>query len=139
MKKIILAVLMLSTFLSCKKKTTEGECGFRPCTLEFIGVGIKYADNKGAAAEVKDFSVVNQRTGEKVDPRASAASSVIKGTYPIVNDGHREILSEEGDDLKVTATSVETNQTKSVIVNVKGGKCSCHVSKVSGPELVTFD
>lgn len=139
MKRIILAVLMASTFLSCEKKTTETECGFQACTLEFIGVGIKFTDNEGVAAEVKDFSVMNQRTGEKVYASSGPSSNLIKGTYLIVDDGNRESLSEAGDDLKVTATSAETNQTKSVIVKVKGGKCSCHIAKVSGPELVTFD
>lgn len=139
MKKIILAVLMISTFLSCEKKTTETECGVLACTMEFIGVAIKFADNKGDAAEVKYFKVMNQRTGERVYASSGPSANLIKGTYLVVDDGNRERLSEEGDDLKVTATSVETNQTKSAVIKVKGGKCSCHISKVSGPELLTFD
>lgn len=130
---------MVSTFLSCEKKTTETDCEILACTLEFRAVGIKFTDNKGDAAEVKNFSVMNQRTGEKVYASSGPSSNLIKGTYLIVDDGNRESLSEEGDDLKVTATSLETNQTKSAIIKVKGGKCSCHVSKVSGPELVAFD
>ncbi len=139
MKNILLAVFMFSSLLSCEKKTPETDCGTQECTLEFRAVSINFADNKGDAAEVKNFEVINQRTGEKVYASSAPFSNLMKGSYLIIDDGNRESLSEEGDDLKVTATSAETNQTKSVIVKVAGGKCSCHVSKLSGPELVTFD
>jgi hypothetical protein len=100
---------------------------------------IKFVDNKAVGAEVKDFSVVNQRTGEKVYASSAATSNLIKGSFIIVDDGNTKSLSEAGDDLKITGTSVETNQTKSVIVKVKGGKCACHIEKVSGPEQIAFD
>ncbi|MNX72795.1 hypothetical protein D3C86_1041630 [compost metagenome] len=70
---------------------------------------------------------------------SAAASNLIKGSFIIVDDGNTKSLSEAGDDLKITGTSVETNQTKSVIVKVKGGKCACHIEKVSGPEQIAFD
>lgn len=139
MKKIGLALLLVSTLLSCKEKTTNTECEDRICTEEFRSLVIKFVDNKAMAAEVKDFNVVNQRTGEKVYASSAAASNLIKGSFIIVDDGNTKSLSEAGDDLKITGTSVETNQTKSVIVKVKGGKCACHIEKVSGPEQITFD
>jgi len=129
---------LISALLSCKKKSTDSECGKIICTEEFRSIGIKYVDNKGLPAQVKDFSAVNQRTGEKVVPRVTAITT-IKGSYIVIDDLNTKTLSEAGDDLKVTATSMETNQTKSVTVKVKGGKCACHVDKLSGPEQVTFD
>ncbi|WP_316818733.1 hypothetical protein [Pedobacter nyackensis] len=138
MKKIVLALLLISAMLSCKKKSTDSECGKMNCTYEFRSIGINYVDNKGLPAVVKDFSAVNQRTGQKVVPNVTTITT-IKGSYIVIDDLNTRTLSEAGDDLKVTATSVETNQTKSVTFKVKGGKCTCHVEKVSGPELVTFD
>jgi len=139
MKKIVLALLLVSALLSCKEKTTDTGCEDRICTEEFRSLVIKFVDNKAVTAEVKDFNVINQRTGEKVYASSAAASSLIKGSFIIVDDGNTKSLSEAGDDLKITGTSVETNQTKSAIIKVKGGKCACHIEKVSGPEQIAFD
>ncbi|TKC65133.1 hypothetical protein FBD94_00810 [Pedobacter hiemivivus] len=139
MKKIVLALLLVSALLSCKEKTTDTGCEDRICTEEFRSLVIKFVDNKTVGTEVKDFSVVNQRTGEKVYANSAAASNLIKGSFIIVDDGNTKSMSEAGDDLKITGTSVETNQTKSAIIKVKGGKCACHIEKVSGPEQIAFD
>lgn len=139
MKNLLLVLLFGSTLLSCEEKKTDSACADRICTEEFRSLVIKFVDNKGAAAEVKDFNVINQRTGERVYANSSMAADLVKGTYMIVDDGNTETLSEEGDDLKITATSVANNQTKSAVVKVKGGKCACHISKVSGAEQIIFD
>lgn len=130
---------MAASLLSCKKKKSDSECEPRACTAQFVSLSINYVNNKGAGTDVKDFTVVNQRTGDKKYPTMSGNITVIRGSYVFADDGNTKSLSEQGDDLKITATSVETNQTKSVIVKVSGGKCACHISKVSGPEQVVFD
>nr|WP_121271103.1 hypothetical protein [Pedobacter schmidteae] len=139
MKKMILGLSLIGMLLSCKDKTVDTECEDRICTEEFRALVINFVDNKGAAAEVKDFSVVNQRTGERVYANSSMTANLIKGAYIIVDDGNTKKLSEAGDDLKITGTSVESKQTKTAIVKVKGGKCACHIEKVSGPEQIAFD
>lgn len=139
MKYLLLALLMIGTLLSCKKKTTDSTCEDKMCTADFRSLVIKFVDNKGAAAEVKDFSVVNQRTGAKVNANSGIVAYLPKGSYIIIDDGDTKNLSEAGDDLKITGTSIVTNQTKSAIVKVNGGKCACHIGKVSGPEQIAFD
>ncbi|AOM77493.1 hypothetical protein [Pedobacter steynii] len=139
MKKLILILLMGSALLSCKKKTTDSECGDRICTEEFRSFVITFLNNKAVGTEVKDLSVINQRTGERVYANSSMTTNLTKGSYLIVDDGNTKSLSEEGDDLKITGTSVETNQTKSATIKVKGGKCACHIDKISGPLQITFD
>ncbi|WP_316791348.1 hypothetical protein [Pedobacter frigoris] len=138
MKRIALALLMAGSLLACKKDRNNTNCGDRICTEEFVSVSIKFVDSKGAAAEVKDYSVINQRTGEKIDAN-STSSFYQKGFFIVVNDGYTAKLSEAGDDLKITGTSVETNQTKSAVVKVKGGKCACHIERVSGANQIAFD
>jgi len=138
MKKITLVLLLGVALLTCKKNKTS-DCGDKICTEEFASVMLKFVDNKGAGAEVKDFNVINQRTGERVTANSSISTSTIKGAFIIVDDNNKLGLSEEGDDLKITGTSVETKQTKSVVIKVRGGKCACHISKVSGQDQVAFD
>jgi hypothetical protein len=139
MKKLLLVLLIGSALLSCKKKTTDSDCKDRICTADFRSITIKFLDDKALDAEVRDFSVVNQRNGERVYTNSGMAANLTKGTYLVVDDGNTKYLSEEGDNLKITGTSVATNQTKSAIIKVTGGTCACHIHKVSGPEQITFD
>lgn len=139
MKKIALVLLLGVALLTCKKNKTTSDCGDKICTEEFASVTLKFVDNKGAGAEVKDFSVINQRTGERIAVNSSIYTSTIKGLFIIVDDNNKLGLSEQGDNLKITGTSVETNQTKSDVIKVSGGKCACHISKISGPQQIAFD
>ncbi|MEH3113201.1 hypothetical protein [Pedobacter terrae] len=139
MKKITLALLMGTALLTCKKNKTASECGDKVCTEEFASVMIKFVDNKGIGAEVKDFNVINQRTGERVTANSSVYTSTAKGVFIVVDDQNKLNLSEQGDDLKITGTSVDNQQTRSVVVKVSGGKCACHVVKISGPDQVAFN
>ncbi|TCD27802.1 hypothetical protein EZ456_07590 [Pedobacter psychrodurus] len=138
MKKITLLLLMGMALLSCEKNKTS-DCGEKMCTYQFVSVGIRFVNNKGEATEVKDFKVVNQRTGEKLQANSNISINTIKGAFVVVDDGNIQSLSEEGDDLKITGTSVETSQTKSAIIKVSGGKCACHIDKISGTEQIAFD
>ena len=139
MRKITLLLLMGIVLFSCEKNKTTSDCGDKICTEEFASVMLKFVDNKGAGAEVKDFNVINQRTGERVTANSSISTSTIKGVFIIVDDNNKLGLTEEGDDLKITGTSVETKQTKSVVIKVGGGKCACHINKISGPQQIVFD
>lgn len=139
MKKIALVILIGIALLSCKKNKPTSECGEKMCTYQFASVVIRFVNNKGEATEVKDFKVVNQRTGEKLQANSSISINTIKGAFVVVDDGNIRSLSEQGDDLKITGTSVGTNQTKSAVIKVSGGKCECHIVKVSGPDQITFD
>jgi len=139
MKKIAFVLLLGIALLTCKKNKTTSDCGDKICTEEFTSIMLKFVDNKGDGTEVKDFNVINQRTGERVTANSSIYTSTVKGVFIIVDDHNKLSLSEQGDNLKITGTSVETNQTKSVVVNVSGGKCACHIGKVSGPDQIAFD
>lgn len=138
MKKLAITLLLGGLFLSCEKNTTE-DCKDKICTEEFRMLTIRFVDKQAQAVEVKDLNVVNQRTGERVYANSSTSANLIKGSYIFVDDGNTKSLSASGDDLKITGTSLTTNQVKSAIVKVKGGECACHIEKVAGPEQITFD
>ncbi|SDE49196.1 hypothetical protein SAMN04488024_12515 [Pedobacter soli] len=138
-KKTAWLLLIALSVLSCKKNKTKTDCRDKMCTYEFRSVGFRFMDNKGEGAEVKDFSVINQRTGEKVMANSSMTSNLVKGAFIIADDGNVRSLSEQGDNLKITGTSVQTNQTKSAVIKVSGGECACHIAKLSGPDQIAFD
>jgi hypothetical protein len=139
MKKIMLLSLVGITLLNCKKNKTTSDCGDKICTEEFASIMIKFVDNEGAGTEVTDFNVINQRTGKRVMANSSISTNTTKGVFIVVDDQNKPDLSEQGDDLKITGTSVDTQQTKSVVVKVSGGKCACHIVKISGPDQVAFN
>lgn len=138
-KKTAWLLLIALSVLSCKKNKTKTDCMDKMCTYEFRSVGFRFMNNKGEGAEVKDFSVINQRTGEKVMANSSMTSNLVKGAFIIADDGNVRSLSEQGDNLKITGTSVQTNQTKSAVMKVSGGECACHIAKLSGPDQIAFD
>jgi hypothetical protein len=138
MYKAVLTVLCaIVLIMGCDKK--DSECESRVCTEMFAMVNITFTKSDGTGVAVKDFSVVNQRTGDTLKKADPANLSLAPGTYVVADDNHVEKLSEEGDDLKVTGTYDATNQTKSALVKVAGGKCVCHINKISGPDKVAFD
>ncbi|WP_276089603.1 hypothetical protein [Pedobacter sp. JY14-1] len=135
----ILLIAGFGMLTACDKK--KDECGKEPkiCTEVFAFVPVSFTDKEGAAVGVKDYSAVNQRTGDTLKSNVAMYSSFVPGTYVIADDSHLKQLSAEGDDIKVSGTYQATGQTKSAMVKVKGGKCACHVEKVSGPEKIAFD
>lgn len=139
MKKLALLLMAGATLLACTKDRDKSDCGNKVCTNEFRSIGIRFVDNKGAGADVTNFSVVNQRTGERVYASSAATIQTVKGAFIVADDGNTKSLSEAGDDLKVTGTSIATNQTKFAVIKASGGKCACHISKISGPDEVAFD
>lgn len=139
MKKITFALLVGITLLTCKKNKTTSDYGDKICTEEFASIMIKFVDNKGTGVDVKDFDVINQRTGKRIMANSSISSSTTRGVFIVVDDQNKLDLSEQGDELKITGTSLDTQQTKSVIIKVSGGKCACHIAKISGPDQVAFN
>jgi hypothetical protein len=88
---------------------------------------------------VKDYSVINMSTGQLIKTRVVASLTLVAGTFVVIDDSQRGKVSAAGDELKITGTYETTGQTKSAIVKVSGGKCACHIEKISGPEKIVFD
>ena len=138
MKKIVILLLIAMTVASCQKDRTT-DCELRACPYVLRYVVINFVDKNGAPTEVKNYSVVNQRTGEEMPADKNYLVNGVPGSFIVVQNTHAPKLSEAGDDLKITGTSVVTNQTKTAIIKVSGGKCACDVNKISGPERIAFD
>lgn len=137
-KKIVLAVV-IAAFLGCHKNgQKQPVCAPQQCTDIFITIGVHFADKDGKAVDVKNYTVVNQRTKERMYVKLAATYDLIPGFFLIVDDTMRSELSTSGDDVLVSATHPTTNQTKTAMFKLSGG-CNCHVQKLSGPDEIVFD
>lgn len=138
MYKIALILIFAVALASCDKKE-PAECEARMCTENFVMISFSFTDKDGNPAAVKNYSAINQRTGDTIRSTSAAYMNMVPGSFIVVDDAYREKLSAEGDDIKVSATSEATGQIKSAMLKVAGGKCACHVQKLSGPEKIAFD
>jgi hypothetical protein len=138
MYKAVMIFLCAVLFIACDK-IDNSECPSLVCTENFAMVTFSFTDKNGVGVGIKNYSAVNQRTGDTIKTSGIASLTLIAGTYVVVDDNYVKKLSEEGDDIKVSGTLEATGQTKTAILKVSGGKCACHIEKISGPEKVAFD
>jgi hypothetical protein len=139
-KKLLCVLLLAFSISACKKNNNKPACEIQACTAMFAYLGIVYNNNNGDAAQVKDVTMINLRTGKTITPPLyPPAANFVAGFVLVASDGTKDEYSAEGDDVSITATSVTTGQVKKAIVKVSGGGCNCHVNKISGPETVKFD
>jgi hypothetical protein len=59
-----------------------------------------------------------------------------QGIYVVASDSDILKLSEKGDNVLVSAIDSKTNVKLEVEYLIAGGLCSCHVTKISGPDTV---
>lgn len=138
-KKLLLVLMLAVPFTACKKNENKPACGTQICTAVFSVVTFSFTDVDGKPTEIKDVSVINVRTGKAVPATSYAATvNMVQGAIIIATDETKSAFSVEGDDIRITATSVSTSKTKQVTIKVSGG-CNCHVARVSGAETVKFD
>ena len=137
-KAIFILFLAAMTFSACKTSETPAECESKICDERFSYVIVSFTDKNGVGIPVKNYSAVNQRTGDTLKSATLATLSLVPGTYVIADDSHKKLLAENGDDIKISGTNEATNQTKTAIVKIAGGKCACHIQKLSGPDRIAF-
>ncbi|TSD65903.1 hypothetical protein FFF34_000455 [Inquilinus sp. KBS0705] len=131
-------LLIIAALSACSKKVQTTGCPTgQMCTMIFTTIGVEFVDSAGVAVKVKDVNVVNQRTNTAIIASGINTPEDFAGQYVIVTDGNKKELSTQGDDVKITATSVATGQTISAMYKISGG-CNCHVAKVAGPEKIVF-
>ena len=137
LKKIaVLLIIIIST--SCNKShQEEPACPLKVCTDVFTTIGISFTDNKGNPIAVENLLVLDLRTSASLPLEVNGIFYIL-GYYRIADDSDLSQLSTGGDDIQVTATDPATNQTITTLFKIAGG-CNCHVTKISGPNQVTFN
>jgi len=139
-KKIsFLLCCMAIGFSACNKTTlSEGCAANQICTTEFRSISIQFVNKNGAYAQVKDITVVNQRTNQPVIAKGVLDPGFSPNDHFIVTDSNKSEFSTRGDNVKITATSIADNKTVTAIYKISGG-CNCHVQKLSGPDKVLIE
>ncbi|MBE9584143.1 hypothetical protein IM792_06765 [Mucilaginibacter sp. JRF] len=138
LKRILLFAIASTLLLSCGKKSVS-TCQDKVCTEEFAMITMLFKNKNGKGEPLSIITVINKRTNQPVDRSTSAMLDMVPGGYLIIDDLSTKTLSESGDDILITATDSAGTQTKATTIKVAGGKCACHVQKLSGPDTVQFD
>lgn len=140
MKKLILLCIPLAIMISsCSKKLkTDGCPTDQICTMIFASVGTEFVDKDGKNVAVKDFKVFNTRTGKFIAAKGVVDPGFSPMHHTIITDSNKKEVSTEGDELRITATSVSTSKTITAVYKIAGG-CNCHVEKLSGPEKIVVE
>ena len=133
-----LPVILTIILCSACTKNTKTACGTQVCTALFASVGIHFIDKDGSPVAVTDFTVINLRTNKTIIHAIPEGLNNNAGYKEVVDDNDIKSLSTDGDNLQVSATNPNGNQTKTVVLKIAGG-CNCHVTKVSGPDSLQFD
>lgn len=134
--KQLLYSLSITLLISCSPETI---CDDLICTLEFRSVNIKFLDAEGDPLVVKDFKAINLRTQKSMVTENLIDTIYAKGIYTVASDANLHDLSEKGDKIRVSAKHPVNGITKESEFVITGGKCSCHVGKISGPEQIKFE
>lgn len=139
MKNQLIIFLLVGTIalISCAGQK-ENNCGDRMCTMEFRTIQVKFVDKDGKLVSVKDFKSVNTRTNKTLSTGDGTEFTNTEGAYVVATDANLKDLSVEGDSVLVTAKNAN-NQTAEGKFKIAGGVCACHISKISGPEEISFD
>lgn len=139
--KIKLVLLCMLALGACKSKlNTANDCGNIICTKIFISIPVKLISTQGKSISYKTYKVINKDTGNEIksksDYRVNDPNST--NTIILVDDGHLHELSEKGTDLQLQLT-LDNEKVIKTDYKVSGGKCACHVAKLSGPDQIDID
>jgi hypothetical protein len=139
-KKITFLLCLIAIgFAACKENKNSGCDAAQLCTEEFRSLGVEFTDKGGNNVTVKNVTAVNLRTNIPLVAKNVIDPGFAPNTYFIATDSNKDEFSNNGDEVKITATSTATNKTASAIVKISGGICNCHISKVSGPDKIVFE
>lgn len=138
MKTPITLLLALTLFTACSDKLKEEECPKLMCTEQFAMVRVLFKDAQGKPVAVSGLKIINKRTKEELVPGQSDITGQ-PGYYTIADDGMKDKFSTGGDTVTVTASNPATKKPADAMFVISGGKCACHINKVSGPEEVVVE
>jgi len=136
--KTKLLPLLLVIFTSCaSQQESKTKCGSVVCTDEFIMIPVKIISSKGHEINFKNYKVIDLTTGKEVRSNTWPGRNN-PGTIVVADDSHLHSFPERGEDLQLQITRKDDRVVKADY-KISGGKCACHVSKLSGPDEVDLD
>lgn len=125
--------LILGMFFGSCSISEPTVCEDMVCTKEFRTITVQFLYDSGNPLLVNNYSAVNKRTG-----RSMSQTSITNGLgiYVVASDADLKELSEKGDIVLVSGSNPKNNSKVLAEFVISGGPCMCHVSKISGPEII---
>lgn len=130
---LIIILFAVVTLNSCKNS-----CSQKICTDNSVSIVVKFLNQNGNPIVVKDFKSIISRTQKDISNISYLDTVYFKGIYQVATDGNLGDI-KNSEKILVSAINPKTNQLKEVEFVVSGGDCACHISKISGPEIIQFE
>ena len=102
------------------------------CTANFVIVQVVVTDSQGTLLDGLSHRTVHFKTGSRVVLDSIHASGHFPGSYVVITDNERHLVSEEGDELGFVAWDEDWVATATFVVGFDG----CHIVKRAGPDTV---
>jgi hypothetical protein len=127
----LLAVLVLGADVTTGCLTPMAtDCA---CTQEFDFLIVTVKDASGQPVSGLTITVTEVGTGKVLPVQQDAPTA---GTYIILDDSFKSQISSSPETIRVTGQ--KGSSTFSQDYSVQVDSCGCHVSKVSGPDIITL-
>jgi hypothetical protein len=137
-KLILLALLSVAACKSQKKSSNNG-CEAVMCTQEFKMIPVKLISTSGKEVNFKSYKIMEVATGKEVKNNNDLPNTGENAnTLIIADDSHLRQFAEKGTDLQLQITRADDKVVKADF-KISGGKCACHVAKLTGPDQVDID
>jgi hypothetical protein len=137
-KLILLALLSVAACKSQKKSSNNG-CEAVMCTQEFKMIPVKLISTSGKEVTFKSYKIMEVATGKEVKNNNDLPNTGENAnTLIIADDSHLRQFAEKGTDLQLQITRADDKVVKADF-KISGGKCACHVAKLTGPDQVDID
>jgi hypothetical protein len=137
-KLILLALLSVAACKSQKKSSNNG-CEAVMCTQEFKMIPVKLISTSGKEITFKSYKIMEVATGKEVKNNNNLPNTGENAnTLIVADDSHLRQFAEKGTDLQLQITRADNKVIKADF-KISGGKCACHVAKLTGPDQVNID
>lgn len=109
------------------------------CTQEFKMIPVKLISTSGKDVTFKSYKIMEVATGKEVKNNNDLPNTGENAnTLIVADDSHLRQFAEKGTDLQLQITRADDKVIKADF-KISGGKCACHVAKLTGPDQVDID
>lgn len=143
MKLGLIAGVFALIALGCANKkdlsVAETDCPPKACTMDFRSVSVIFKDADGDTITVNDYTATLKKDGKKLPSASSENPTASSPYYLVANDADKSALTVEGDTLVIQGTHPVSGEKQLAEMVISGGRCECHINKISGQQEITFN
>lgn len=137
--KIFVGILLCLTACKSQKPGSANGCEAVMCTDDFQMIPVKLLTTSGNAVNFKSYKIIETATGKEIKNNTDLPNTGENAnTLIVADDSHRRNFAESGTNLQLQVTRSDDKVIKTDF-KISGGKCACHVAKLSGPDQIDLD